>query len=110
LVHPQLIHTLSSTKNGVPALAAELLKWKKYLKSFVLDNKLDREFIAFAVESYGTLGKAARELIEWLGRVGFPLTEVGDKAVDVDGQFGAFITRAHARVSVAVTPRGWNVG
>jgi hypothetical protein len=27
---------------------------------------------------------------------------VGDKAVDVDGQFGAFITRAFARVSVAV--------
>ena len=41
-------------------------------------------------------------LIEWLGRLGFPLSEVGDKFKDVDGLFGAYMTRAYARVSVAV--------
>ena len=101
LVHPQLLHTLASTKNEAPAIAAEKYKWDKYRGSFILDNKPDRQFVAFAIETYGTLGKAARELIEWLGRTGFPLTEVGDKVTDVDGQFGAFISRAYARISVA---------
>jgi hypothetical protein len=79
-VHPQHLHTLASTKNGVPAIAAEKYKWDKYRSSVILDNKLDRKFAAFAIETYGTLGQPARELIEWLGRSGFPLTEVGEKS------------------------------
>ena len=57
----------------------------------------------FAVETYGTMDKRAYELIEWCGRSAYPLAQVEDKVVDVDGRFGAFMTRAYAFISLAVT-------
>jgi hypothetical protein len=101
-VHPvALRHVQAATRNGAAAGKSEADKWKKYRDHFDLDN-LNADFVPFAVETYGTFGKSAHELLEWCGRGAYPLAEVGDKVVDVDGRFGAFMTRAYALLSVAV--------
>ena len=48
------------------------------------------------------LSQQAQELLELLGRLTYPLPEVGRKIVYVDGLYGALISRAYARLNVAV--------
>lgn len=101
-VHPRhRPHTLSSTKNGAAAEHAAKGKFDKYQKNFILSQP-GVDFVAFAVETYGTSGQQAQEFLEWMGHLAYPLQEVGGRIVDVDGLYGAFISRAYARIAVAV--------
>jgi hypothetical protein len=101
-VHPRhRPHTLSSTKNGAAAEYAAKGKMDKYRKNFILSQP-GVDFVPFAVETYGTLCREAQEFLEWMGHLAYPLQEVGGKIVDVDGLYGAFISRAYARIAVAV--------
>jgi len=95
-------HKLSTTKNGAAAEFAAKAKNTKYRKGFDLSTP-GVHFVAFAAElPYGTVGQPGQELTEWKGHLGFPFQEVEGKFVDVDGQYGAYISRAYARIAVAV--------
>jgi hypothetical protein len=72
-----------------------------YRKNFILSQP-GVDFVPFAVETYGTSCREAQEFLEWMGQLAYPLQEVGGKIVDVDGLYGAFISRAYARIAVAV--------
>jgi hypothetical protein len=52
--------------------------------------------------SHGTSSQQGQELLEWLGHLAYPLQEFGPKIVDVDGLYGASLSRAYARLAVAV--------
>ena len=101
---PPLVYCVRHPKRpGGPAELAEKNKFSVYQNRFRFPDSANVKLVPFVLETYGTMGKHAQELITWIVNLAYPLVQVGrDQLEDLDGRQGAAYARAYGRIAAAL--------